>query len=152
MALLRRFLLHLIALRLRKRFPGVAEMRPAELAARLGHPPLPVLLDVRAVEEFRVSHLPGARHIDPGLTPLNDIPRHAEIVVYCSVGYRSARFSARMQGEGYAHVSNLRGGLFAWASTDRMLTDGRRPVQRVHPFSRAWGRLLDPARRAPQHN
>ena len=51
-----------------------------------------VLLDVRTPEEQQVSHLRDAQHLDsrnPGIEALA-IPPSATVVVYCSIGYRSA--------------------------------------------------------------
>ena len=57
--------------------------------------PAPVLLDVRTPAEWEVSHLPGARRVDPqanAKTTAGDLAKDAPIVTYCAVGYRSARW------------------------------------------------------------
>jgi hypothetical protein len=53
---------------LRTQFPGVEWITTRELADLLEdrHRARPLLLDVRTVEEWSVSHLPGARRVDPG--------------------------------------------------------------------------------------
>ena len=53
---------------LHNQFPQVQWITTRELADWLEdrHRPPPVLLDVRTVEECSVSHLPGARRVDPG--------------------------------------------------------------------------------------
>src|SRR5690242_4286008 len=52
---------------LRRKFPGVRWITIAELADWLvdERRPQPVLLDIRDEVEWNVSHLPGARHLDP---------------------------------------------------------------------------------------
>jgi hypothetical protein len=53
---------------LRTQFPGVEWITTRELADLLEdrHRARPLLLDVRTVEEWSVSHLPGAPRVDPG--------------------------------------------------------------------------------------
>lgn len=125
-------------------FPEVPTISAEALAASL---PAPVLLDVRAPEEFATSHLPGAIHAAPG-GPLPDLPRDTTIVVYCSVGYRSARLAQRLSDAGYTDVRNLEGSIFRWANEGRPLVHAGQPTTRVHPYSRWWGLLLRADRRA----
>jgi rhodanese-related sulfurtransferase len=132
---------------IRKRFPSVRHVSIGELATRLereGKPPL--LLDVRAPEEFAVSHLAGARSADTlgkALSVLGDAPKDGEIVVYCSVGYRSSALAEELSRKGYTGVRNLEGSIFAWANSGRPVVRGEARVERVHPYDRKWGRLLD---------
>jgi rhodanese-related sulfurtransferase len=108
-----------------------------------------VLLDVRPESEFAVAHLPGARRVDPDADPATlhrALPRGRSVVVYCSVGGRSARLAARLRDVGRADVHNLEGSLFGWAMAGRPLVDGSgRPTARVHPYGAPWSWLL-PAR------
>src|SRR5690242_2419206 len=72
----------------------------------------PILLDVRTRAEWEVSHLPGARWLDPESDPANalaGIPKKVPVVTYCSVGYRSAKAARRLQVEGYSQMQNLEG-------------------------------------------
>jgi 3-mercaptopyruvate sulfurtransferase SseA len=64
------------------------------------------------------------------------------VIVYCSVGYRSARLAQRLRARGY-EVSNLEGSIFEWANEDRALYQGDRRVSGVHPYDSTWGRLLE---------
>ncbi|HEX3818054.1 MAG TPA: rhodanese-like domain-containing protein [Chthoniobacterales bacterium] len=114
--------------------------------------PQPVLLDVRTPAEWRVSHLPGARQLDPNAsaaTAAGALAKDAPIVTYCSVGYRSGEMARRLRTAGYVHVQNLEGSIFEWANEHRPLVhDGKRTTQ-VHPYDAVWGHLLDPTVRAP---
>jgi hypothetical protein len=47
-------------------------------------------------------------------------------------------------------VRNLDGSIFAWANEGRPLERNGQPAQLVHPYDALWGKLLDPARRAPR--
>ncbi len=144
--------LHLDPRRLRRpisaRFRDVRWIETLELGRRMaGSTRVPLLLDARTPEEHALGHLPGARRIDPGATELG-IERSAPIVVYCSVGYRSAALCARLQTSGYSDVRNLSGGIFQWANERRELRAAEGRVSQVHPFSRLWGLWLRPDARA----
>lgn len=108
-----------------------------------------MLLDVRPETEFLIAHLPGARQVNPDADPEalhRALPRDRLIVVYCSVGGRSARLAARLRDAGRADVRNLEGSIFGWAMAGRPLVDGLgRPTDRVHPYGAPWSWLL-PAR------
>ena len=137
------------------KFPQVREITTEELAGWLSDqartPPL--LLDVREREEFAVSHLKGARHIDPGAEVRRlELPtqKSTPVVTYCSVGYRSAALAFRLQQAGYTNVRNLDGSIFQWANEGRpMINERGAPVTQVHPYDASWGKLLDAERRAP---
>ncbi len=141
--------------KIRHRFPAVKTITTEALAAWLADPsrPPPLLLDARAPAEYAVSHLRGA-HLAPDLTAAKGIlagsPMTRPVVVYCSVGYRSAALAARLQDAGFTGVRNLEGSIFQWANEGRPVycagghVEGRdeRPVRAVHPYSRRWGRYL----------
>ena len=58
------------------------------------------LLDVRTTREYEVSHLQGSDFIDyDGFTKkdVKAIPKDAQVVVYCAVGYRSERIGEKLQ-------------------------------------------------------
>jgi rhodanese-related sulfurtransferase len=118
-------------------------MAAAELA---GDGAGPVLVDAREAEEFAVSHLAGARRL-PTLEAIaaEGLERHQPIVVYCSVGYRSARLAEDLRRAGYRNVRNLEGSLFHWANLGLPLAGAGPGERRVHPFGGLWGLLLEPA-------
>ncbi len=114
--------------------------------------PAPVLLDVRTPAEWNVSHLAGARQVDPNATAdeaAGSTAKDAPIVTYCSVGYRSGKMAERLRKAGFTRVQNLEGSIFEWANERRPLVHDGKPVTRVHPFSAARGRLLQDEVRAP---
>jgi rhodanese-related sulfurtransferase len=90
-----------------------------ELAGLLQLRDAPRLLDVRELEEFEIAALPGAR-----LVPLGQIPARIEqiadwkneaIVVYCHHGIRSMHAINFLEHNGFANLTNLSGGIDAWA-------------------------------------
>jgi rhodanese-related sulfurtransferase len=136
-----------------RKFPAVLWLAPDELAlwrsdsARAQ----PVLLDARTAAEYGVSHLKGAVRIDPRtptLKPLSAFSRDTPVVVYCSVGYRSARVAQWLRRQGFHTVYDLAGGLFAWANQGRPMEANGRAATQVHPYNTVWGRLLTTQARA----
>jgi rhodanese-related sulfurtransferase len=127
-------------------FPSVKSLSIMELANWLKRDDAPLLLDARTPAEYEVSYLPGARLVtedwleDPQkLGAIHDRP----IVVYCSVGYRSAKLAAKLQEKGLQQVFNLEGSIFAWANAGYPVYRGTEPVSQVHPYNAAWGKLLN---------
>ena len=103
------------------------------------------MVDARTVPEYLVSHLRDAVRIDagrPSLHPLRGRAKNDPIVVYASVGYRSARLAHWLLGQGFTNVRNLTGSIFAWANEDRPLFRDGRPTAQVHPYDQRWGFLL----------
>lgn len=129
----------------RQRYPDVARVSADSLAVRLARGPAPILVDVRTAGEYAVSHLAGARRVEPNApaSALAGVPKDADIVVYCSVGARSSAFAGRLMEAGYTRVANLDGSIFRWANEGRAVVRDGRPVREVHPYDRLWGRLLD---------
>ena len=133
--------------------PGVPWITTDRLAEWLSAPDgdRPVLLDARRQEEFGTSHLEGAIRVDPDRPDIASLPlpRDARVVVYCSVGYRSADVGRQIQAAGHRRVWNLLGGLFQWANEGRPLIRGAEPTRLVHPYDSEWGRYLRRRYRAP---
>lgn len=119
------------------------ETVPTITVPELKKKPDAVLLDTRAKAEYDVSHLPGARWVgydDFDLSRVRGVPKDADIVVYCSVGYRSEKVGEKLQAAGYQHVQNLYGSLFEWVNQGNPVVDSSgKSTQRVHAFSRPWG-------------
>ena len=141
----------LVNAKIRSEFPAVQRIKTAELAAwledRTRKPP--VLLDVRTRAEYAVSHLRNARHVEPDSEPsVVRLPKDQPIVTYCSVGYRSGAFAERLRAAGFTKVANLEGSIFRWANEGRDVFRDGRAVQKVHPYNRTWGLLLNRNRRA----
>ena len=93
------------------------EMTAGELKASLAAGDEIWLLDVREGWEYSTSRLDGAT-----LIPLADlasradeVPRDADVVVYCHHGVRSARAVSMLRHGGWARVRNLSGGIERWS-------------------------------------
>lgn len=130
-----------------RKFPSVKWLTTKELARWLEDPvkPQPLVLDARNEVEYAISHLQASSRIDPGhpnLAELAGVPKDKPIVVYCSVGYRSARIAELLEREGFSHVYNLEGSIFKWANEGRPVFKGDSPAMLVHPYNARWGKLL----------
>ena len=141
----------LVNAKIRSEFPDVRRITTGELAAWLNdrNRPAPLLLDVRTRAEFEISHLAGAKHVEPGAAAA--VIREAKarpIVTYCSVGYRSGAFAEKLAAAGFTNVVNLEGSIFRWANEGRPVYRGSRTVHEVHPYNRTWGMLLQKEHRA----
>lgn len=139
------------------KFPEVQWVDRVELARWREDPtrPQPLVLDARTAQEYEVSHLRDAVRMDarrPSLRPLAGLPKDTPIVVYSSVGYRSARLAHWLGGQGYTNVRNLSGSIFQWANEDRLVFRDGRPTMEVHPYDRRWGLLLQARYRASVPN
>ena len=100
--------------------PDYRNVTPRELKERLDAGDRPVLLDVREGWEYDLARIEGST-----LVPLSEIegrfreldPR-AETVVICHRGARSAHVAQALNRAGFHYVSNLEGGLDAYADVD----------------------------------
>lgn len=129
------------------KYPDVPTLTTGSLATQLDDSTgrRPLLLDARAPEEYAVSHLRGARRVNPSAEAypaLDTVSRDTPIVVYCSVGYRSAGVAKRLRQQGFSDVVNLAGSIFKWANEGRPVYRHGERASAVHPYDAAWGRLL----------
>jgi len=86
----------------------------------------PLLLDVREPWEFETCHIEGSQ-----LMPMNTVPARQEeldpetpVVCICHHGNRSMQVAAFLERNGFTEVSNLAGGVHAWAQQ----VDGTMPT------------------------
>ena len=92
------------------------QMQSAEQSA-------PLLIDVREQNEFAVSHLQGAQNWQSATAIAQQIPdKTAPIVVYCSVGYRSAGVASEL--------------------TAKPMVNAQGVTNKALPFNFIWGSLL----------
>ena len=80
-------------------------------------PATTLLLDVREASELEICGLAGAMHIPMREIPgrLETLPRDRHILVLCHHGSRSLRVTQFLRHHGFASVSNIDGGINAWA-------------------------------------
>ena len=96
----------------------IQECTIAEVKAKLDRGERFHFIDVREDNEFATDHARGAVHLGRGIlerdieTVIPD--KHAEIVLYCGGGFRSALAADNLGKMGYTNVSSMDGGIRAW--------------------------------------
>jgi len=97
---------------------GIPQMSVEQLKARIDSNTAPFVLDVREPHEYQIVDI-GAPLIPVGDLPNQlhrlTFPKTTEIVVHCKSGARSQRAALFLKEQGYTNVSNLAGGILAWA-------------------------------------
>lgn len=136
--------------KIEREFPAVRGVSTESLLTRYQSSAsgLPLIIDVREDDEFRVSHLREALNLESAeaiasFIEQQGLARDTEIIVYCSVGYRSAAVAADLQQRGFTEVLNLEHSLFEWANKGYPMLDANGDTNKVHPFNKAWSVLVD---------
>lgn len=80
--------------------------------------PAPLLLDVREKWEFDTCHIAGSQHMPMNTVPqrLGELDPDKDIVCVCHHGVRSMQVAAYLERNGFGKVTNLSGGIDAWAN------------------------------------
>ena len=97
---------------------AVREITVAEVRTKLDRGEPLTIIDVRERDEWDAGHVPGAVHLSKGVIE-RDIEKavpdpHAELVLYCGGGSRSALAADNLQKMGYDRVWSLIGGMKGW--------------------------------------
>ena len=105
-----------------------------------------LILDTREIDEFTTSHIPGAYHAgynDFNMDDWKHVPRNTEVVLYCSIGYRSEKISGKFRKEGFENVHNLYGSIFEWANQGFPLEDANgKATRRLHTYNKKWSKYV----------
>ncbi len=96
---------------------------PLEMSAREAHalrrsnPDGTLIVDVREPYELAICRLPDAEHIPMRQIPerLDDLPRDRHLLILCHAGARSMRVTEFLRARGLTSVTNIGGGISAWA-------------------------------------
>lgn len=96
---------------------GIPQITPVDLKRRLDAGEDVFVLDVREPHEYQIVNI-GAPLIPLGDLPnrLGELDANREIVIHCKTGGRSQRAAEFLQKSGFKNVSNLAGGITAWAT------------------------------------
>jgi adenylyltransferase/sulfurtransferase len=96
---------------------AMAEVTAEELKRRLDRGEDLFILDVRNPPEFQICRIPGST-----LLPLPELAQRfreldagREMVVHCKSGMRSAKAIEFLRQQGFTKLTNLKGGILAWA-------------------------------------
>lgn len=106
-----------------------------------------LLLDIREWEEYEISRIPEALHFgfkNPKFEILSDVSKDQEIVVYCSIGYRSEKIGERLKAQGFKNVRNLYGSIFEWANQGFPMENLRGNITtELHTYNRKWSKWVE---------
>lgn len=95
---------------------GHVRIDPHELEQMLRGAQPPLVVDVRAPNEWNAGHIDGARNEPlPQLRELaRHLPRDRQLVIQCQGGYRSSIAASLLEQAGFTQLLDLRGGWAAW--------------------------------------
>jgi adenylyltransferase/sulfurtransferase len=95
----------------------VPEISVVELKRKLDANEKFVLVDVREQFEWDIARIPGAILIPLGELPsrMSELDSADEIVLHCKSGTRSAKALRLLQEAGFGKLTNVEGGIVAWA-------------------------------------
>jgi rhodanese-related sulfurtransferase len=93
-------------------------LEPKVFKEKLSLEPNAILIDVRTPAEAAEGIIPGAIVMDFNGSDFNskisELDKGKTYLVYCQVGGRSAKATARMEQDSFKAVYNLKGGYSAW--------------------------------------
>jgi rhodanese-related sulfurtransferase len=96
----------------------IPEMTVQEVHDHLATGEMPVLLDVRGLDEWDRGHLEGAVHIPRGKLEEEvegKLPdKSKDVIVYCAGGVRSLLAGQTLKQLGYQNVTSMEGGFGDW--------------------------------------
>lgn len=122
-------------------------MQPTKLHELLENEKDVHLLDTRTKEEFKVSHIPGARRIGYDnftMDQIADVPKDAHVVLYCTVGYRSEKVGEILKENGYENVHNVYGSILKWKNNGyKVVNSEGEPTNRVHTHGEKQAQWLN---------
>ncbi len=100
--------------------PDYKNVTPRELKEKLDRGEKPILLDVREPWEFSLARIEESKLVPMAeiFDRLPDLDAHAETVVICHHGARSAYVTRILDRSGFESVYNLEGGLDAYSFVD----------------------------------
>lgn len=118
-------------------YPDAPEIRVQEFNS-LRTEAKTVLVDVREKKEYAVSIIPGAI-TQKEFERRKKRFRGYQIVVYCTIGYRSGEYTEMLIEDGY-EAFNMVGGVLAWAHDGFSFTrQGEQSnTNRVHVYGKKW--------------
>ena len=135
----------------REQFPDIEHISTDTLNRLIEANTSLLIVDVRSMDEFNVSHIPTAQQSEK-VDQIAEMIRSEEskyVVLYGSTGLRSAGIAEDLRQRGVENVRNLAGSIFAWANEGRELVDSEgRVVETVDPGDRREDHLLEKEVRA----
>ncbi len=96
---------------------------PLEITATEAHalaqaqPNQVLIIDVREPDELAICHVEGAQPIPMRQISgrLHELPRNRQLLIICHHGQRSRAVTQYLRSHGFPAVTNIAGGIAAWA-------------------------------------
>lgn len=98
-----------------------------------------ILVDVRSPNELNVSMIPNAITQEQFEKNI-DSYKNKKVISYCTIGYRSSKFTKLIQNKGIDSF-NLKESILGWAMRERPLINKGKETKEVHVYSDAWNFL-----------
>jgi sodium/bile acid cotransporter 7 len=98
-----------------------------------------LFVDAREDYEQDVSMISGAITLEEFNKEQNSY-RDRNIVVYCTIGYRSGLYTKKLVSKGFS-AFNLKGGVLLWSHNKRAFVKGGNSTQKVHVYGKQWDLL-----------
>ncbi len=147
---LRSFVWKVVNYQIQSEFPSVEQISIDEFEKMSETDYL--LVDTRSSREYTTSHLRGAINSTIPDAILREAAKQGKstVVLYCSVGYRSAVVAKKLQdrlaegtGSEQAAIYNLKGSIFEWANRGKATFKNGEEVNIIDPYDMLWGQLLE---------
>ena len=121
-----------------KKYPDVKHITVKEY---LRNPQNWIFVDVRPANERNISIIPGA--ITPREIEANPVLyRKKYLLMYCTVGDRSSKYTEKLLGKGFKNAANLRGGVLKWAQNGKkFVTPDGKETTKVNVYGKTWNLL-----------
>ena len=105
-----------------------------------------VVLDCREADEFEVSHLKNSICVGYHSFDITNIPHHIKnknIVVYCTIGWRSEKIGEKLIQQGYKNVYNLKGSILKWNNDGYPLyTRDNVKTNKIHTYNNTFAKYV----------
>ena len=98
-----------------------------------------ILVDNRSEKERGISMIPSAIS-QKVFESRKESMRNKKIIVYCTIGFRSGRYSQRLMKQGF-DAYNLKGGILSWAHNSQKFMNEDGATFRVHVHGKKWSLL-----------
>jgi len=103
------------------------------------------VLDAREPSEYNISHLPESIYIgydNANLSVADNLDTSKDIVLYCSIGYRSEVIAKKLKKKGF-NVLNLYGSIFEWVNSGFPLHDKNgNDTKNIHGYNKSWSKWI----------
>ena len=100
-----------------------------------------LIVDVRPDQERNISIIPGAISKEE-FEKHSDLNKVKPIVVYCTIGYRSAKYAKELYQQGF-QVMNLVGGILSWSHIQGELINKAGETSQVHIYKKKFQLVAD---------